>query len=186
MDLNHRPALGSWKELWNMAEPHLGTLDVLVFSIGDVIQVGEIFGEDFAADFKALKRGRAGAESLDALVRKCIAKLQLYLGNRTNIAVTCKARDVSDGLPQQLRWSVVCLKAGTVLSSYAARVPQEVREEVARPWRFRIIEKKDEEDSAPPDPKGALRGLKSKEDPVPKKKKAASESFVYWRNCSLG
>lgn len=32
MDLNHRPALGSWKDLWQMAEPHLQTLDLVVFN----------------------------------------------------------------------------------------------------------------------------------------------------------
>lgn len=134
MDLNHRPALGSWNDLWQMAEPHLQTLDLLVFSIGDVIQVGEVFGENFAADFKALKEespGRAGAAGLDALVRKCVVKLQSYLGNRTNIAVTCKARDQVPGeLPQQLRWSILCRKDGTLLSTYETAVPQQVKEEI--------------------------------------------------------
>eukprot|EP00435_Cladocopium_sp_Y103_P015569 s1473_g3.t2 len=133
MDLNHRPALGSWNDLWQMAEPHLQTLDLLVFSIGDVIQVGEVFGENFAADFKALKEespGRAGAAGLDALVRKCVVK-QSYLGNRTNIAVTCKARDQVPGeLPQQLRWSILCRKDGTLLSTYETAVPQQVKEDL--------------------------------------------------------
>mmetsp|Transcript_47758 Transcript_47758/g.104179 ORF Transcript_47758/g.104179 Transcript_47758/m.104179 type:complete len:94 (-) Transcript_47758:150-431(-) len=52
-------------------------------------------------------------------------------------------------------------------------------QEVARPWRDRIIEKKDEEDSGPPDAKGALRGLEAKtKHQEGSKKSAASESFV--------
>ncbi|CAK9059019.1 unnamed protein product [Durusdinium trenchii] len=134
MDLNHRPALGPWRDLWNMAEPHLQTLDLLVFSIGDVIQVGETFGENFAAEFKALREespGRSGAARLDVLVRKSMAKLQAYLGFRTNIAVTCKVRDHMPGkLPQQLRWSVVCKKDGAMISTFDTAVPQQVKEEI--------------------------------------------------------
>jgi len=139
MDLNHRPALGSWQELWGYVEPHIGTLDVLVFSIGDVIQVGTQFGEPFAEEFKALKEsgpsGFASAPGLDAAVQRSVALLQSYLGNRTNIAVTCKVREPllesdPNRLPKQLRWSVMCLKDGTVLSTRDTAVTQRVREEI--------------------------------------------------------
>eukprot|EP00438_Fugacium_kawagutii_P005928 Skav229278 [mRNA] locus=scaffold952:347313:349090:- [translate_table: standard] len=57
-----------------------------------------------------------------------------------------------------------------------------IGQEVARPWRDRVIEKKDEEDSGPPDAKGVLRGLGSKmkhqEGSKKSEKSAASESFV--------
>lgn len=39
MDLNHRSALGSWADLWDMAEARMATLDLFVFSIRDIIQV---------------------------------------------------------------------------------------------------------------------------------------------------
>lgn len=136
MDLNHRPALGAWGDLWQMAEPHLGTVDVLVFSIGDVIQVGNTFGEHFADDFKVIRDrspGLAGAKELDQTVCRSIAKLQLLLGSRTNLAVTCKVREVQTPPgqpPSQLRWSVLCTKEGDVLSTFSTAVPQKVVEEI--------------------------------------------------------
>jgi len=136
MDLNHRPALGTWQELWHVAEPHIGTLDVLVFSIGDVIQVGKLFGEPMAEEFQAVKDkapGLKGAPALDEAVRRSVATLQRSLGYRTNIAVTCKVRDPvqKPGTPPtQLRWSVVCLKDGTVISTLDTAVLQQVREEI--------------------------------------------------------
>eukprot|EP00439_Symbiodinium_sp_Y106_P044985 s1236_g5.t1 len=134
MDLNHRPALGPWGDLWQMAEPHLRTVDVLVFSIGDVIQVGNTFGERFADDFKVIRErspGLAGAKELDQTVCQSIAKLQLLLGSRTNLAVTCKVREVQTPPgqpPSQLRWSVLCTKEGDVLSTFSTAVPQKVVE----------------------------------------------------------
>ncbi|CAE8676606.1 unnamed protein product, partial [Polarella glacialis] len=118
LDLNHRPALGSWPDLWRMVEPHIGTLDLLVFSIGDVIQVAGQFEAPFADAIKELKvkgpAGLAGGPALDACVREAIRSAQTLLGNGCSLAVTCKVRQPdpsnADGLPRQLRWSVVCLK----------------------------------------------------------------------------
>ena len=72
--------------------------------------MGEVFGENFAADFKALKEklpGGAGAADLDDLVRKCVSKCKFILAAAR--AMTCRARDQMPGeLPQQLRWPVRC------------------------------------------------------------------------------
>eukprot|EP00933_Yihiella_yeosuensis_P041482 TRINITY_DN35877_c0_g1_i1.p1 TRINITY_DN35877_c0_g1~~TRINITY_DN35877_c0_g1_i1.p1 ORF type:complete len:462 (-),score=93.80 TRINITY_DN35877_c0_g1_i1:55-1440(-) len=139
-DLNHRPALGTWKDLWRMVEPHLDTLDICVFSIGDLIQVGEQFGAPLAEGFRELKKtsppGIDGAAALDACVRKSLVLVQQYLGFRTNIAVTCKLREPAPSgsprgtPPRQLRWSVACLKDGTLVSTFETAVEQWPREDI--------------------------------------------------------
>merc|ERR1712136_110284 len=137
MDFNHRPALGSWEELWIMVEPQIETTDMLVFSIGDLIKIGHLLnvpGAYALAEQSHIPHGIAGARELDAMVQRAVKAVQRRLGNKTTIAVTCKRRELevgTSGLPRQLRWFVVCQRATEkVISSFDTAILQDVREEV--------------------------------------------------------
>mmetsp|Transcript_141724 Transcript_141724/g.440613 ORF Transcript_141724/g.440613 Transcript_141724/m.440613 type:complete len:292 (+) Transcript_141724:311-1186(+) len=135
MDLNHRPALGSWEDLWLMVEPHVGTLDLFVLSIGDLINVGELLHVEEAVAIKdaGVPEGIAGAAELDARLQRGLKAVQQRLGHRTAIAVTSKRREPQPPgaeTPLQLRWSMVCLRSGEVISTLPSAVRQRPREEI--------------------------------------------------------
>lgn len=133
MDLNHRPALGSWQDLWLVTEPHIGTLDLLVLSIGDLVRIGETLHVKEAEAIKDLKvpEGLEGAVDLDAALQKALRAVQKRLGSRANLALTCKQRERgSEDPPLQLRWSMVCLRSGTLVSTFPSAVRQRPVEEI--------------------------------------------------------
>jgi len=136
LDINHRPALGSWEDLWLMVEPHIGTLDLLVLSIGDLVNIGKQLNVSEAVSVASadIPKGlEEGARELDRCLQRGLKAVQQRLGHRTNLAVTCKLRDPSastDGPPLQLRWSMVCPKNGEPISTMATHVLQRPVEEI--------------------------------------------------------
>ncbi|CAE8616426.1 unnamed protein product, partial [Polarella glacialis] len=44
LDLNHRPALGTFRELWEAVLPHIGTVDLLVLSCDVLPTLAELTG----------------------------------------------------------------------------------------------------------------------------------------------
>lgn len=138
MDLNHRPALGGWDELWDRIEPHLPTLDMLVLSVSDVVKIGAHL--DVPAAAKMLARnpvadGLEGAPALEQAVEAALKAIQKELKDHhhtVNLVVCCKQRDTQKkkGPPVQLRWSMACMKDGTVASTFPKAIKQEVLEEI--------------------------------------------------------
>lgn len=136
LDINHRPALGSWEDLWLMVEPHIGTLDLLVLSIGDLVNIGKQLNvsEAVAVASADIPKGlEAGARELDRCLQRGLKAVQQRLGHRTNLVVTCKVRDPvasKEEPPLQLRWSMVCPKHGDPISTLETHVLQRPVEEI--------------------------------------------------------
>lgn len=146
MDLNLRPALGTLQQLWALTEPHLGTLDLLVLSLGVLSALAGIGGASIPNDALAEGRGEEAPEQFDAAVGTALKNIQASLQKAGHspppLLVCCKRRDSkrpkhSDGvaaLPLQRRWSVVCVPAAAgeaqIVSTFSKAVQHSPREEL--------------------------------------------------------
>lgn len=99
-DLNHRPALGEWEELWGLVEPRLRMIHLLTLSKQDLYQIHAIHDLDVGP--------KPGVEELVEAIRK------RWLV--TWVACTVKERVEDSTSEKQARWSVVAGPNGVVSS----------------------------------------------------------------------
>jgi len=136
MDFNHRPNLGTLDDLWMMVEQHLGTTDLFMLSVGNLAQISALLHVPEVDPFidGHIPSGLAGAEALDAAVSRALKVLQKQLGNKTAIGVCLKCvkeETLPPGqLSQQLRWSVVCLMDGEIVSTLNTAIEHRPKEPI--------------------------------------------------------
>lgn len=134
LDFNHRPLLGSLEDLWTKCEPHLETADIFVIGLGNVPDLGKLLDVREAKNlFRTLQeqdvpRTIAGAEQYNEEIGKAMKAMQVRLGGKCPIALCPKlvepgTRDANT-MDEQLRWSMVCLPNGEVLSTLDTAIRQ--------------------------------------------------------------
>jgi len=128
LDINHRPALGPWEDLWALIEPHTSALDLLVLSAGDLANLEARF--QMPAPPEPAEAGLAGTGLLDASLQDRLRAVGARLGGAGSLALTCKVREPGPAPALQLRWSMVCLPDGAVVSSLPWAVRQRPVEEI--------------------------------------------------------
>jgi sugar/nucleoside kinase (ribokinase family) len=128
MDFNHRPNLGTMDDLWMMVEQHLRTTDLFMMSVGNLPGIADLLNVPQGDPFKSsqIPKGIAGADALDAAVARSLRALQEHLGHKTAIGVCLKCvkeEKLAPGqLPAQLRWSMICLKNGEIVSTLPSAI----------------------------------------------------------------
>eukprot|EP00036_Acanthoecidae_sp_10tr_P011946 CAMPEP_0182927644 /NCGR_PEP_ID=MMETSP0105_2-20130417/13893_1 /TAXON_ID=81532 ORGANISM="Acanthoeca-like sp., Strain 10tr" /NCGR_SAMPLE_ID=MMETSP0105_2 /ASSEMBLY_ACC=CAM_ASM_000205 /LENGTH=619 /DNA_ID=CAMNT_0025065601 /DNA_START=14 /DNA_END=1873 /DNA_ORIENTATION=+ len=100
MDFNHRPQLGTLDELWSVMLPQLSGLEIIIFSVGNIIDLAKMHGIGHEIPDKC--------PLTDARWRILMARLRDIL-KVNRLAVCFKTRDDS-GL--QRRWSAIADKSG--------------------------------------------------------------------------